>query len=129
MRCPPCSGETPDRKCLFASIFLNVNCERGEVKRDRRSPWLSESHPQSYCSLAKNDAKHSLKPIYVFIQTPEELSSQFWFCSCHDSGCMYVQKTKKTQQTCVTRLVTRSDTDPTFALLLLSFLCSSHFVN
>lgn len=73
-RCPPCSGETTNRKCLFASIFLNVNCERGEVKRDGRSLQLSESHPQSYCSLAKNDAKHSLKPIYVFVQTPEELS-------------------------------------------------------
>lgn len=54
---------TTNRKCLFASIFLNVNCEKGEVKRDKRSLRLSESHPQSYCSLAKNDAKHSLKPI------------------------------------------------------------------
>lgn len=68
VRFPPCSGETTNRKCLFASIFLNVNCERGEVKRDRRSLRLSESHPQSYCSLAKNDAKHSLKPIYVLVQ-------------------------------------------------------------
>ena len=35
---------------------------------------LSESRPQSYCSLAKNDAKHSLKPIYI--TTPEELSAR-----------------------------------------------------
>lgn len=26
--CPPRSGEPNNRKCLFASIFLNVNCER-----------------------------------------------------------------------------------------------------
>lgn len=74
MRCPPRSGGTTNRKCLFASIFLNVNCEGREVKGDTWSPRLSESHLQSYCSLEKNDAKHSLKPI--FLQTPEELSSQ-----------------------------------------------------
>lgn len=51
VRCAPCSGETTNRKCLFASIFLNVSYERGEVERDRRSPRLSGSHPQSYCSL------------------------------------------------------------------------------
>lgn len=68
VKCPPRSGETTNTKCLFASIFLNVNCEREGVKRDRRSLRLSESHPQSYCSLAKSDAKHSLKPIYVFVQ-------------------------------------------------------------
>lgn len=92
VRCRPRSGETTNRKCLFASIFLNVNCERGEVKRDGRSLRLSESHPQSYCSLEKSDAKHSLKPIYVFVRPPpEELISQppeFWLrlcrllCSC-----------------------------------------------
>lgn len=70
VRCRPRSGETTNRKCLFASIFLNVNCERGEVKRDGRSLRLSESHPQSYCSLEKSDAKHSLKPIYVFVRPP-----------------------------------------------------------
>lgn len=114
MRFPPCSGETLNRKCLFASIFLNVNCERGELKRDGRSPWLSESHPQSYCSLVKNDAKHSLKPIYVVIPTREELSSQFWFRLCHYCVCMC---SKKEKETCVARLVTCSDS--TFALLLL----------
>lgn len=46
------------------------------VREERRGEalQLSESHPQSYCSLAKSDAKHSLKPIYV--TTPEELSAQ-----------------------------------------------------
>lgn len=89
VRCPPCSGETTNRKCLFASIFLNVNCERGEVKRDRQSPWLSESHPQSYCSLVKNDAKHSLKPIYVFVQPQRNarVITVFVTACCVFKGC------------------------------------------
>lgn len=34
LRCPPCSGETTNTKCLpRPSIFLNVNREGGEVKR------------------------------------------------------------------------------------------------
>lgn len=72
-----------NRKCLFASIFLNVNCERGQVKRD--SPQLSESHPQSYCSLEKNDAKHSLKPIYTCLYNPRRIklaNPECWLHSC-----------------------------------------------
>lgn len=61
----------PTENAFFSSIFLNVNCERGEVKRGRRrSLQLSESRPQSYCSLAINDAKHSLKPIYTYSYNP-----------------------------------------------------------
>lgn len=97
MRCPPCSGETTNRKCLFASIFLNVNCESREVKRDRRSQRLSESHPQSYCSLAENDAKHSLKPIYVSVQTPERIEpAEFRFRLC--PYCVFL---KQKMESCV----------------------------
>lgn len=39
-----------------------------------RAPQLSESRPQSDCSLAKSDAKHSLQPICI--TTPEQLSVQ-----------------------------------------------------
>lgn len=44
VRCPPCSGETTNRKCLFAAIFLNVNCERGEMKGDGHRGSLNLSH-------------------------------------------------------------------------------------
>lgn len=65
--------------------------------------------PQSYCSLAKNDAKHSLKPIYV--QTPEELRS--CLC-CVQSACCVVEGTTKWIQTCV-NLTTQT---PDFAILV-----------
>lgn len=61
----------PTQYAFFPLSFWMLTVREG---RWGEALQLSESRPQSYCSLAKNDAKHSLKPIYI--TTPEELSAQ-----------------------------------------------------